>query len=220
MIESLLGFCHLKSIVRKNGLSLLLSFFFLLISAEPAWATVFGIRLGFFNSGLLPSEYQNIASERFTGAYLGQYFSGDHLIYLGLSYDNIKFESREPSKEISGRIYQPFVGLRYTLQSVSKQNLNPYLCGEYFRSYTNLNGGNLYTAKELGNLKDAYSPWGFAFGFGASYSINNALIFGAETGLKWFYSDVALVGEDPALAQYKDYRQIRHYILLYLDFLL
>ncbi|MBD3234289.1 MAG: hypothetical protein GF315_11255 [candidate division Zixibacteria bacterium] len=220
MIKFLLRFCQTNKIVRKIGLSLLFCQFFLLIGAELASGTVFGVRLGFFNSGLLPSEYQNTIPDRFTGAYLGRYFTGGHLVYLGLSYDNIKFESRVPSAEISGRIYQPFVGLRYALGSSSNRNLRPYLCGEYFRSYTNLDSGNLFTAEERDNLEEAYSPWGFAIGFGTAYNSGNAVIFGAETGLKWFYTDVALVGENHSLTNYKNYRQIRHYILLYLDFVL
>ncbi|GEM_PF-6021619 len=173
-----------------------------------------GIRWTFYNAEILPDSFSGTSPNHQTGAYIGSFVSNGEFIYFGARY--YSFSSKN---ETSATIFQPFIGLRYYPRRASASGASAYLTAEVFKSYVKLKSkeGN-YSNADLEYLKKPYSLSGFSFGIGGSYNISADFAFGAEFGLRWFYSKAKASSESSFYPGNKDYLERRLYTLIYIDF--
>ena len=191
----------------------------LILIPSSSAMNLLGMRWGYFNSDLLPGDYNGSAPDRIVGPYLGGYLAGGEFFYVGAYYNSVKVKKTSGS-EIYGRVLQPYAGIRYYIGSHAKNNVVPYIMTEFYKSFTKLEGyaSITYNSEDIDYLKKLYSPWGYSVGMGADYGVSKAFFIGMEVGLKWFYTKPDAHGGNVFGTVNEKRRETRLYTLLHLNF--
>ncbi|MBD3168131.1 MAG: hypothetical protein GF307_01520 [candidate division Zixibacteria bacterium] len=202
----------------KRLLALLLLIF--AVAGNAHSANILGVRWLFQNMELLPDDFAGNSPKMTVSPYLGGYLRSGEFLYIGTAYNNIKSDF-DAGGEITGRIIQPYAGIRYYIGPRNKRDVTPYIGAEFYKSFTSLknDADSVYNSEDVQFLEKLYAPWGFAFSVGADYGAADALYFGMEAGLQWAFSKPEAQGGSIYGNLKQDRRDIRLYTLIHIDFL-
>jgi hypothetical protein len=202
---------------RSLLISIVITLFF---SSFCSAYTILGLKWGFYSSELLPDDFSGDLPSRFVEPYLGGFLAGGEFFYVGASYNSVKVKNETSGGEIYGRIIRPCIGIRYYIGQRTKNDVIPYVAGEIFKSYTRLEfpDGLNYNSEDIEYLEKLYSPWGFSFGLGTDYGVNDFFSLGMETGLRFYYSKPESSGGLVYGTVKEKRREIRLYTLIHLNF--